>query len=146
MSLRDRSRNGRSVHACDPGLRWPDDGQSGADVTPRAWALLSERQGDNRHVEAIAATLPWPVERKRLRWRAGLGPRGPRFRATLDHLDPLAAGTLDPPWPDLVLACGRRTSMAALALRRPSGGRSRVVVVRRPPRRPDRWDPRRSLP
>ena len=109
-------------------------------MTPGVWALLSERQGDNRHVEAIAAALPWPVERKRLRWRDGLGPRGPRFRATLDHLDPLAARSLVPPWPDLVLACGRRTSMAALALRDRSGGRSRVVVVGRPRGRLDRWD------
>jgi mitochondrial fission protein ELM1 len=129
-------------HADDlPGGR-REFGASGAcpSVTPRIWALLAERAGDNRQVEAIAASLPWPAEVKHLRWRAGLGARGPRFRATLDHLDPLAAGSLTPPWPDLVLACGRRTSMAALALRDRSGGRSRVVVVGRPRGRLDQWD------
>ena len=109
-------------------------------MTPGVWALLSERQGDNRHVEAIAAALPWPVERKRLRWRDGLGRAGRASAPPSTTSTRSRPRSLVPPWPDLVLACGRRTSMAALALRDRSGGRSRVVVVGRPRGRLDRWD------
>ena len=47
---------------------------------------------------------------------------------------PLAATepTLSPPWPDLVIGCGRNTAMPALAIRRASGGRTLAAQIQDP--------------
>jgi uncharacterized protein len=44
-----------------------------------------------------------------------------------------------PPWPDLIVTIGRRPSMAALWVQDQSGGRSRIVLIGRPKRWPDRF-------
>jgi uncharacterized protein len=41
-------------------------------------------------------------------------------------------GVLAPPWPDLVIACGRNTAMPALAIRRASGGRTVAAPIQDP--------------
>ncbi|HEX5317525.1 MAG TPA: mitochondrial fission ELM1 family protein [Stellaceae bacterium] len=45
---------------------------------------------------------------------------------------PLAAAKLAPPWPDLVIACGRNAAAPALAIRRASGGKCRAVQIQDP--------------
>ncbi len=39
---------------------------------------------------------------------------------------------LTPPWPDLVIACGRNTAMPALAIRRANGGRTLAAQIQNP--------------
>src|SRR3982751_5953643 len=39
---------------------------------------------------------------------------------------------LRPPWPDLVIGCGRNAAMPALAIRRASGGRTLAVQIQDP--------------
>jgi mitochondrial fission protein ELM1 len=39
---------------------------------------------------------------------------------------------LTPPWPDLVIACGRNTAMPALAVKRASGGRTVAAQIQNP--------------
>ena len=103
-----------------------------AATAPRIWALLGDKLGDNAQVEAIAAALGWPCERKRLRFRAEFETGKPRFGPSLHHLDAEASDPLEPPWPEAVLTVGRRPSMAALWLRAQSAGRTRVILVGRP--------------
>jgi mitochondrial fission protein ELM1 len=43
-----------------------------------------------------------------------------------------SAASLVPPWPDLVIGCGRNTAMPALAIRRASGGRTVAAQVQYP--------------
>jgi len=47
---------------------------------------------------------------------------------------PLTAAepTLSPPWPDLVIGCGRNTATPALAIRRASGGRTVAAQIQDP--------------
>jgi len=48
-------------------------------------------------------------------------------------LAPLDAGAhLTPPWPDLVIACGRNAAMPALMIRRASGGRAVAAQIQNP--------------
>ena len=72
-------------------------------VPPRTWVLLSDKQGDNGQVETIVAALPWPVERKYVhmlhQWVLGK----PRYRPSLDHIDPAKSDPIEGPWPDLIL-------------------------------------------
>src|SRR5207244_7010079 len=42
------------------------------------------------------------------------------------------AGPLQPPWPDLVIGCGRLSAMPALAIRRASAGRTFAAQVQDP--------------
>ncbi len=96
------------------------------------WGLLGHRPGDNQQVVALCEALDWPFELKQLRYRwASLTPnvlRGPRpFGVTVEPSTPLG-----PPWPDLVIAVGRRSVPLALQLRAASQGRCRLVQLGRP--------------
>jgi len=101
-------------------------------VSQRTWVMLGDKRGDNGQVETIVEALGWPVARKFLQplpqWVYGK----PRFEPTLSHLDPARSDALCAPWPDLIITSGRRPSMAALWVRRQSGGRTRVVLVGKP--------------
>lgn len=110
-------------------------------VTPgRVWLLLGDKPGDNAQVEAVVAALGWNCEPKRLQWRHPYATEKPRFRATLDHVDPARSARLEPPWPDLVLTVGRRPSMAALWIKTRSGGRTKLVLFGKPSGMMERFD------
>lgn len=106
---------------------------------PRIWLLLGDKPGDNAQVLELARALGEPFAVKRLLPRSEWVLGKPRFRASLAHLDPARSDPLEPPWPELVLTIGRRPSMAALWLAEQSGGRTRLVIVGRPKRWPERF-------
>ena len=101
-------------------------------MQPRTWVILSDKQGDNGQVETIVEALPWPVEHKYVhmlpQWVFGK----PRYRPSLDHLDPAQSDPIEAPWPDLILTVGRRPSMVALWIRKQSGNRTKIVLVGKP--------------
>ncbi|MGM0560285.1 MAG: mitochondrial fission ELM1 family protein [Pseudomonadota bacterium] len=109
-------------------------------AAPRVWLVIGDKLGDNAQVEILAKALGWPVESRNLRFRSQYIYGKPRFRPSLYHLDRRASDSLEPPWPDLVLTIGRRPSMAALWIKRQSGGRTKVVIVGRPKRYFDEFD------
>ena len=113
----------------------PDD----ADAPPRVWTLLGEREGDNAQIRGLAEALGWPAEAKRLTytrrykwWNLLLG-------ASLLSLDRRASSALVPPWPDVVIAAGRRSAPVARWIRKQSAGRARLVHIGRP------WAPLRCF-
>ena len=117
------------------------EGAAPRPATPgRVWLLLGDKPGDNAQVEAVAEALGWPCERQDAAVAAALCDEKPRFRATLDHVDPARSAPLEPPWPDLVLTIGRRPSMAALWLKARSAGRTRVVLFGKPSGMMERFD------
>jgi hypothetical protein len=101
-------------------------------MAPRTWVLLGDKGGDNGQVETLVQALGWPVERRFLQplpeWVYGK----PTFRPSLSHLDPERSDALEAPWPDLIITCGRRPSMAALWIKAQSGGRTRIILVGKP--------------
>ena len=99
---------------------------------PRIWLLLADKRGDNAQVEALAPALGWPVERKDLVVRPEWAVAKPKVIPSLDHLDLERSAALEPPWPDGILTIGRRPSMAALWVRRASGGRTRIALLGKP--------------
>jgi uncharacterized protein len=106
----------------------------------RIWFLEGEKLGDNAQVLAILEALGLPWQAKRLyvkpEWRLGKPP----FEVRLDHLDLVRSDPLQPPWPDLVIASGRRMAMAALWVKEQSGGRTKIAYVGRPRRWIERFD------
>ena len=86
-----------------------------APPSPPVWVLLGEKAGDNAQCRALAEAV---------------AARGPAVAEKRLGADPLA-----PPWPALVIACGRRGERAALALRARAaaeGARVRLVQIGRP--------------
>ncbi len=107
--------------------------------TPRIWLLLSDKLGDNAQVEIIAEALGMPCETKRVYPRPEYVLGKPPFRPSLYHLDLARSDPLEPPWPDLIITIGRRPSMAAMWVRRQSGGRTKIVLLGRPKRGLDEY-------
>ena len=101
-------------------------------VPPRVWLLTGQRAGDRAQILTLAETLGWPFEEKRL--AHNLMAAVPNFLLGYSRLS-LKARSADPleaPWPDLVIASGRRSTPIARWIRRRSGGRTRLVHIGRP--------------
>lgn len=94
----------------------------------RAQALgLAEALSFDFHEKQIGLRAPW-------RWLPG-------------HLCPLPLRGLDasrdrlaPPWPDLLISCGRRSTAAAIAIRKASKGRTFTVHLQHPRTPPHHFD------
>jgi mitochondrial fission protein ELM1 len=54
------------------------------------------------------------------------------FTAVLDGVDPSAGDTLGPPWPDLIVTCGRRSSILGVAVKKKAGGKPLLVHLQDP--------------
>ncbi|HMA16717.1 MAG: mitochondrial fission ELM1 family protein, partial [Bacteroidota bacterium] len=105
--------------------------QAAAGAAPRVWLLLDDRPGHATQVVGLADALGWPYETKELRFTAlnRLSNRllgASRLSLNLARSAPLAA-----PWPDLVIAMGRRAAPIARWVKRQSGGRTRLVQLGR---------------
>jgi mitochondrial fission protein ELM1 len=103
-----------------------------ADFGPLVWVLHDGKAGMASQSLGLAEATGFPFIEKALTIRrpwAWLPPQlwGAPFAAVSDAGRPLA-----PPWPDLVIACGRNAAMPALAIRRASGGRTVAVQVQDP--------------
>jgi mitochondrial fission protein ELM1 len=107
---------------------------------PRVWVLEGRRKGDNAQLHRLAEELGWPYELKRLKFNKLhilpnflLGP-------SLSNLRPEAREALKEPWPDVIIAAGKRSSGAARWIKEKTGGRTRIVHLGRPWTRLDAFD------
>ncbi len=99
---------------------------------PRVWALCTGDPVYDRQVEELARALGWPWETRRLVLNGRRRLPNLVLGASLASVDRSRSDPLAPPWPDLVLAAGRKSVPAALWIRRASGGRTRLVQIGRP--------------
>jgi mitochondrial fission protein ELM1 len=100
--------------------------------SPRIWALLGHRRGDNLQVLAVARGLGLPFETRSMRYnllrklrKAILGPH-------LTSVLPESRCWIGPPWPDLVIGVGHRSVPVARYIRKASGGRTKLVQLGNP--------------
>jgi mitochondrial fission protein ELM1 len=101
------------------------------DALPRVWVLLDSKPGHSTQSIGLAEELGWPYERVDLEptWIAHLP--NAWIGASRLGMRPAAARRLQPPWPDLVIASGRRAAPVARWIRRRSLGRTRIVQLGR---------------
>jgi mitochondrial fission protein ELM1 len=104
---------------------------------PRIWGLLGHRVGDNNQVLALCEELGLPFTTLTLRYNLLRALKGKHLGATLATLTRASRQWIDPPWPDLVIAIGRRSVAVARYIRKQSGGRTKLVLIGHP-----RVDPR----
>jgi len=111
---------------------------------PRVWLLIGDKLGDNQQIKLIGERLyrryRWCCETKQLRFREEFRSGKPDFDASCDHVDAASDALLQPPWPDVVVTIGRRPSMVGLWVKAQSAGATRLVIVGRPRRWPERFD------
>jgi mitochondrial fission protein ELM1 len=96
---------------------------------PIVWVLTSSKTGDNAQALHLATTLALPYREVKLAMKPRFVVGKPKVAASLDHIDLSRSDRLDPPWPDLVIAIGRRLSNVALWIRAQSGARTRTVLM-----------------
>ncbi|WP_159731644.1 mitochondrial fission ELM1 family protein [Methylosinus sp. Ce-a6] len=111
----------------DPASRGHLLPQAGEGRAPTAWVLSDGRAGHEVQSLGIAEALGLTPRLIRLSPRglvAALAPFGP--------IDPREAALLAPPYPDLVIACGRRTIPYLRHVKRSAGGAVFTVYVNRP--------------
>lgn len=105
---------------------------------PVIWALLGDKTGDNNQLLALAELIGLPFEAKQLSYNL-LRAVPPRFLgASLMTLTPEGRRQLAPPWPDLVIAIGRRSVPAARWLKTHHG--AKLALMGHPRVAPEHFD------
>src|SRR5689334_8212671 len=100
--------------------------------SPITWVLHDGKAGMASQALGLAEATGFSFIEKRLDVRFPWTCLPPRLWVL-----PLAAtratnATLLPPWPDLIIGCGRNAAMPALAIRRASGGRTLAAQIQNP--------------
>jgi len=97
---------------------------------PLLWLLMGSRVGDNNQLLALANSLGFPFEAKKLDFNQARHLSLLRKGLTIvaAHSRPLIA----PPWPDIVICVGYGSVPVARYIRRQSGGRTRLVHIGNP--------------
>jgi len=105
-----------------------------------AWALTTGEAGMRSQARGLALAVAGQVTERtvRLRWpwswlRAG----APGVLGAIEATD---GAPLGPPWPDLIVTCGRRAGMAGVALKTAAGGGPLLVHVQDPLADPGLFD------
>ena len=115
--------------------------------SPLVWALTGE--GEAPTARRAGSARRWAaVRREAAGLRAAGGPARPAARRHARRPRSAGSAPLAPPWPDVLIASGRRSAPVARWIRRQSGGRTRLVQLGRPGGavravRPDRGHARR---
>ena len=102
------------------------------EAAPLVWALHDGKAGMASQSLGLAEATGFPFIEKSLKVRAPWSFLPPQL-----WLAPLAAVSdgglfLRPPWPDLVIGCGRNTAAPALAIRRANQGRTVAAQIQDP--------------
>jgi hypothetical protein len=101
-------------------------------TSPLTWVLHDGKAGMASQALGLAEAAGFCFIEKRLHIRfpwTCLPPRLWFLPLTATRPD---EATLSPPWPDLVVGCGRNAAMPALAIRRASGGRTLAAQIQDP--------------
>jgi uncharacterized protein len=96
------------------------------------WILKTARTGDNSQNLEIARRLDCNMAVKKVTFNAMHNLPNWLLGASLVSLAPEAQRQLVPPWPDLVIAAGKRTVPVMRWIKAASGGRTKLVQIGRP--------------
>lgn len=98
----------------------------------KIWALCDDRAGNVSQCLGVAEALGQPFERKNILYnRLAALPNGILGQG-FHTIDRAASSPLSAPWPDLVIAAGRRTAPIARAIKKASKGHTKLVHLMTP--------------
>lgn len=102
------------------------------------WALLDDRPGHAHQARGLAAALDASYEAKPLTYTPLSRLPNRLLGASIAHLSAAARKAITAPWPDMVIACGRRTEPVARYIKRNSPTTKLVYIMT--PASPAGWD------
>ena len=108
---------------------------------PTVWALTTGEAGMRAQALGLAEALGFGFDEKNESAcaRPGAGFRVISAPFLLRGLD-ASLDRLTPPWPDILISCGRRSTAAAIAIRKASEGRTFTVHLQHPRTPPHYFD------
>lgn len=95
------------------------------------WTITGVLPGTKSQVAGLADALGLPTVHKTCERRWPWGWLGLSLGNPLTQLTP-ESDTLAPPWPDIVISCGRRSAPLALAIKKQSPGKTFCVHIQNP--------------
>ncbi|MEQ8194882.1 MAG: mitochondrial fission ELM1 family protein [Rhodospirillales bacterium] len=101
-------------------------------ATPRIWLLIDDRAGNAGQCRGVGAALGMACEEKPIRYSWAASLPNALLGASFCGLDAASRASLVSPWPDLVIAAGRRTAPVARRIKRLSGGAAKLVQIMDP--------------
>lgn len=100
---------------------------------PRVWVLLDDRAGNSGQSLGVAEALGYPEITKRIAYNFLVGlPNILRGPSSLVGVDEASRGTLKAPWPDIVIASGRRLAPVSLWVKEKTRGKAFAVHIMDP--------------
>ena len=91
---------------------------------PRVWLLADDRPGNRTQVLGVGEALGWPFVEQSLAYRRCAELPNLLLGAAFAGLNADSRRRMVAPWPDLVIAAGRRTAPVARAIKRRAAGRT----------------------
>src|SRR5690242_17630246 len=117
-------------------LRVVNTAEEPAPDAPRVWLLLGERQGDNAQVlalgRALTQDLGWACAVKQIRFDPNCEVPFHQRGASLVGVDVGLSDAMTAPWPDVIVAVGRRLAPVSRWLKEQTGGKLLNVHLGRP--------------
>lgn len=98
----------------------------------RVWLLIDDRAGNKSQVLGVARALGLPFEIKNIEYTAAAALPNYMLMASFSMLTQSSRVNLAAPWPDIVIAAGRRTAPVARRIKDLSKGKSFLVQVMHP--------------
>jgi uncharacterized protein len=99
---------------------------------PTVWALHDGKAGMASQALGLAEATGFHLVEKRLAIRFPWAVLPPQLWLLPFHAARDMGERLTPPWPELVIACGRNAAIPALAIKRAGGGRTFVAQIQNP--------------
>lgn len=100
--------------------------------TPRIWVLIDNRAGNESQSVGVAEALGEVFEERRLTYSLLSWLPNALLGASFIGLKPHSQDQFNEPWPDLVIAAGRRTAPVSRMIKKLSGYRSKIVQIMDP--------------
>jgi len=100
--------------------------------TARIWVLVDDRAGNKSQVLGVARALGLPFDIKDITYTLSAALPNCVLRASFSMLTKSARETLKAPWPDILIAAGRRTAPVARHIKALSGGAAFLTQIMYP--------------
>lgn len=96
---------------------------------PVIWVLADDRAGNVNQALGVAEALDIPFEVKQINYTKSARLPNIIRGASLMGIDLAKTSELDSPWPDIVIAAGRKTAPVARYIKKISGGKTKLVQL-----------------
>ncbi len=102
------------------------------DNQPKIWVLADDRAGNVNQALGLAEALELPFETKKIVYTKSAGLPNFLRGSSLIGVNLADSSEIKAPWPDIIIAAGRKTGPIARYIKKMSGGKSKIVQLMLP--------------